>query len=48
MSALAVFLVAVGIADICRKLTTHQWPALVAGPLAVIVCAALGRTLAPR
>lgn len=40
MSALAVFLIAVGIADICRKLSTHRWPGLVAGPLAVIACAA--------
>lgn len=40
MSALAVFLIAVGVADICRKLSAHQWPALVAGPLAVVVSAA--------
>lgn len=40
MSALAVFLIAVGVADICRKLSARQWLALVAGPLTVVVCAA--------
>lgn len=40
MGALAVFLIAVGVADICRKLTERRWPALVAGPLSVAVAAA--------
>ncbi|MEW5812630.1 MAG: hypothetical protein AB1925_24665 [Actinomycetota bacterium] len=41
MAALAVFLIAVGVADICRKLSVRLWPALVAGPLAVVVGAAV-------
>ncbi|TRW85370.1 hypothetical protein FK535_08140 [Mycolicibacterium sp. 018/SC-01/001] len=40
MSALAVFLIAVGVADIARKLSARRWPALVAGPSSVIVAAA--------
>jgi hypothetical protein len=36
MSALAVFLVAVGITDICRRLTRRRWPALCCGPVAVL------------
>ncbi len=42
MSALAVFLVAVGMADICRRITDHRWLPLSAGPVTVAVCAALG------
>ncbi|CAJ1579285.1 hypothetical protein [[Mycobacterium] wendilense] len=41
MSALAVFLSAIGLADICRKLTDRRWPALVAGPVVVLGCALL-------
>jgi hypothetical protein len=41
MGALAVFLIAVGVADICRKLGARRWPALVAGPLTVVVGAAV-------
>ncbi|CAJ1495520.1 hypothetical protein [[Mycobacterium] burgundiense] len=41
MSALAVFLTAVGLADICRKLTTHRWLPLATGPLVVLVAALL-------
>lgn len=41
MSALAVFLVAVGIADISRRVSARHWPALVSGPAAVVLCAAL-------
>lgn len=37
MGVLAVFLIAVGVADIVRKLSGRRWPALVAGPLMVIV-----------
>lgn len=40
MSVLAVFLIAVGVADICRKLSDRRWPALLAGPLTVVVGAA--------
>lgn len=41
MSTLAVFFVAVGIADICRRLTDLQWLTLCCGPLAALVCALL-------
>lgn len=41
MSALAVFLSAVGLADICRKLTERRWPALAAGPVVVLAGALL-------
>lgn len=41
MSVLAVFLVAVGMADICRTALPAHWPALAAGPAATVVCAAL-------
>ena len=33
MSALAAFLVAVGVADICRRLTKRHWLPVAAGPL---------------
>jgi hypothetical protein len=41
MSALAVMLIAMGIADIVRRLTNAAWAPPVAAPLAVIACAAL-------
>jgi hypothetical protein len=41
VSALAVFLSAVGLADICRKLAGRQWAALVAGPVSVLAGALL-------
>ncbi|AFM19352.1 hypothetical protein Mycch_4650 [Mycolicibacterium chubuense NBB4] len=41
MGALAVFLIAVGVADICRKLSAHRRLPLAAGPLTVVACAAL-------
>ncbi|MEH3141576.1 MAG: hypothetical protein PGN37_15630 [Mycobacterium kyogaense] len=41
MGALAVFLLAVGVADISRKLSARRWPALVAGPVAVVTSAAV-------
>ena len=41
MSALAVFLSAVGLADLCRKLTERRWPALAAGPVVVLAGALL-------
>ncbi|MBX7448274.1 hypothetical protein GR927_09755 [Mycolicibacterium sp. 3033] len=40
MGALAVFLIAVGVADLCGKLSVHRWPAVVAGPLTVVLGAA--------
>lgn len=41
MSALAVFLIAVGVGDIVRKMTSRTWPAVGAGPATVVVAAAL-------
>jgi len=41
VSALAVMLIAMGIADIVRRLTNAAWGPPVAAPLAVIACAAL-------
>src|SRR5438132_4470259 len=42
MSAVAVFLVALGVADLCRRAARAVWPPLMIGPVAVMVCAALG------
>lgn len=42
MSAVAVFLIAVGIADLCRRAVPASWPPLTIGPVAVALCAALG------
>ncbi|MCV7229665.1 hypothetical protein [Mycolicibacterium komossense] len=39
MSAIAVFFVAVGIADICRRVTDRWWPTLICGPVAALGCA---------
>ncbi len=41
MSAVAVLLIAVGIADAWRRLTRAVWLPLVTGPVAVVACAAL-------
>jgi hypothetical protein len=41
MSALALFFIAVGIADICRRLTDRRWPAVACGPVVLIVCVLL-------
>ena len=41
MSGVAVFLIAVGFADIVRRLTTWRWPAVVTGPVAAVLIAAL-------
>jgi len=43
MSAVAVLLIAVGIADGWRRLSHAVWSPLVAGPVAVVACAALCR-----
>ena len=41
MSAVAVLLVALGIADLCRRAVRATWPPLAIGPVVVVVCAAL-------
>ncbi len=41
MSSVAVFLIAVGCADILRRLTSQAWPAVLAGPLTAVATAAL-------
>jgi len=41
MSALAVMLIAVGIADVCRRLTDRLWVPAVVAPVVVVGCAAL-------
>ncbi len=42
MSAVAVLLLAVGIADLCRRAVRAPWPPLAVGPVVVAACAALG------
>lgn len=42
MSAVAVFLIAVGIADLCRRAVRAVWLPLAIGPVVVAGCAALG------
>ncbi|OBB81941.1 hypothetical protein A5760_13340 [Mycobacterium colombiense] len=42
MSAIAVFLIALGVADLCRRATRAVWPPLLIGPIVVLACAALG------
>jgi hypothetical protein len=42
MSAVAVLLIAVGIADLCRRAVRGVWLPLVIGPVVVAGCAALG------
>lgn len=41
MSGVAVFLIAVGCADIVRRLASHRWPAVAAGPLIAVTTAGL-------
>ncbi len=41
MSAIAVLLIAVGIADLCRRAIRTLWPSLLVGPVVVVTCAAL-------
>jgi hypothetical protein len=41
MTALAVFFVAVGVADACGRLTRTRWLPLALAPIVVIACAAL-------
>jgi hypothetical protein len=41
VSALAVMLIAMGIADACRRLTDRLWVPAVVAPIAVVSCAAL-------
>jgi hypothetical protein len=41
MSALAVMLIATGIADVCRRLTVRLWLPVVIGPVIVVGCALL-------
>lgn len=41
MSGVAVLLIAIGCADIVRRLTTRRWPAVVTGPAVAVVTAAL-------
>lgn len=41
MSGLAVMLIAIGIADVCRRLTTRVWVPVLVGPLVVVTCALL-------
>lgn len=41
MSGVAVFLIAVGCADIVRRLTRRRWPAVVTGPAVAVLTAGL-------
>lgn len=41
MSGLAVMLIAVGVADVCRRLTDRIWVPVVVAPLTVVGCAVL-------
>lgn len=41
MSAVAVLLIALGVADLCRRAVRVAWPSLVVGPVVVVACAAL-------
>ncbi|MBB3749398.1 hypothetical protein FHT44_001859 [Mycolicibacterium sp. BK634] len=41
MSGVAVLLIAIGCADIVRRLTTRRWPAVLTGPLVAVTVAAL-------
>ncbi|OBH42925.1 hypothetical protein [Mycobacterium mantenii] len=42
MSAIAALLIALGVADLCRRATRAFWPPLLIGPLVVLACAGLG------
>jgi hypothetical protein len=39
MSALAVLLIAIGLADMCRRISQHAWLPVVVVPAAVVACA---------
>jgi ABC-type nickel/cobalt efflux system permease component RcnA len=41
VSAVAVLLIALGVADLCRRVVRAAWPPLAVGPVVVVVCAAL-------
>ena len=41
MSTLAVMLIAMGIADVCRRLTNRLWLPVAVAPIVVATCAAL-------
>jgi hypothetical protein len=41
VSAVAVLLIALGVADLCRRAIRAAWPPLATGPVVVVVCAAL-------
>jgi hypothetical protein len=41
VSAVAVLLIALGVADLCRRAMRAAWPPVVIGPVVVVVCAAL-------
>ena len=41
MSGLAVMLIAMGIADVCRRLTERLWVPVVIAPVMVVGCAVL-------
>lgn len=42
MSAVAVFLTALAVADLGRRALRTVWPSLVIGPVVVVACAAAG------
>ncbi|WP_406813888.1 hypothetical protein [Mycobacterium sp. M23085] len=42
MSAIAVLLIALGVADLCRRASRAVWPPLLIGPVVLLACAALG------
>lgn len=42
MSAIAVFPIALGVTDLCRRGIRAVWPPLLIGPVMVLVCAVLG------
>jgi hypothetical protein len=42
VSAVAVLLIALGVADLCRRAIRAAWVPLAIGPLVVVACAALG------
>jgi hypothetical protein len=41
VSAVAALLIALGVADLCRRAVRAAWPPLAVGPVVVVVCAAL-------
>lgn len=42
MSAVAVLLIALGVADLCRRAVRAAWPPVAIGPVVVVACATLG------